>query len=350
MIKTYNDLIVACENFGYSKEYYEMMKEAAEIDLMNIYVANQEYMSENADYITECADVLDGYFQEATGSENVANVKKNAVGKSNNLFKRIWAKIKQIFRAIINFFRRFTGHTEQHMARINAYKDLLKIETSKIPGASEIVDKYEKKIRDLDIIVLDANGRPIKFGKPGAKSDNRIKVMQKVVTDAMGSKTLHINSLKGKIAEPDKLGSLMKAIMSDSKNAASISKNVASNSKTTIPLSTEKIKKQIEVVTNIMSEMEAAYDKGIDALAGPDANDNVSNRVALLSDAMNYAGNTLSAYTEADKLLAILADFVSEYKSFVEKNKDKEPVKTKGKAKKAQTDDDDDEIPEVFAY
>ena len=29
MIKTYNDLILACDNFGYSKEYYEMMKEAA---------------------------------------------------------------------------------------------------------------------------------------------------------------------------------------------------------------------------------------------------------------------------------------------------------------------------------
>lgn len=350
MIKTYNDLIVACENFGYSKEYYEMMKEAAEIDLMNIYVANQEYMSENADYITECADVLDGYFQEATGSENVANVKKNAVGKSNNLFKRIWAKIKQIFRAIINFFRRFTGHTEQHMSRINAYKELLKIEASKIPGASEIVDKYEKKIRDLDIIVLDANGRPIKFGKPGAKNDNRIKVMQKMIVDAMGSKALHINSLKGKIAEPDKLASLMKAIMSDSKNADSMSKNLASSSKVTIPLSTEKIKKQIEVVTNIMSEMEAAYDKGIEALGGPDDNSKVVNRVDLLNKAMEYAGNTLSAYTEADKLLSILADFVSEYKSFVEKNKDKEPVKTKGKAKKAQADDDDDEIPEVFAY
>ena len=39
---TFKDFIYKCENYEYSNEYYDIMKESAEISLMENYIANQE--------------------------------------------------------------------------------------------------------------------------------------------------------------------------------------------------------------------------------------------------------------------------------------------------------------------
>ena len=327
MIKTYNDLILACDNFGYSREYYEMMKEAAEIDLMNIYVANQEYMAENADLIQESADVLDDYFQEATGFDRVKSVAANAAGKTANLAKKIWAKIKQVLRAIVNFFRKLTGRTEQHMARLQAYNELVGLKKSDIPGAAAVVDKYEAKLKELDIIVLDANGRPIRFSQKAGKNDNRIKVMQKMIASILNAKAVNIKSMKGNIADADKLANLMKAVMHNSSEASTMLKNLATSPKTTVPLHEDKIKKQMEVIENIIKEMEKMFDNDVEKFygqIGTSTKDRAADRVTILNKAMEYAGNTLHAYSDVDKLLATLAQFATEYKKFVSENQPKE--------------------------
>ena len=57
---------------------------------------------------------------------------------------------------------------------------------------------------------------------------------------------------------------------------------------------------------------------------GTSTKDRAADRVAILQKAMEYAGNTLHAYSAVDKLLATLAQFVTEYKKFVSENKPKE--------------------------
>lgn len=326
MIKTYNDLILACDNFGYSKEYYEMMKEAAEIDLMNIYVANQEYMAENADLIQESTDVLDDYFQEATGLDRVKSVAKSAGTKTAALAKKVWAKIKQVLRAIVNFFRKLTGRTEQHMARLQAYHELAGLQKSDISGAAAVVDKYEGMINELDIIVLDASGRPIRFSQKATKNDNRIKVMQKMITSILNGQAVNIKSMKGNIADADDLAKLMHAVMRNSSDAEVMLKKLATSPKTTVPLHEDKIKKQMEVIENIIGEMEKVVNKDTEQLGNQidtSAKDRNVDRIAILQKAMEYAGNTLHAYSEVDKLLATLAQFVTEYKKFVTENQPK---------------------------
>ena len=327
MIKTYNDLILACDNFGYSKEYYEMMKEAAEIDLMNIYVANQEYMAENADLIQESTEVLDDYFQEATGFDRVKSVAASAAGKTASLAKKVWAKIKQVLRAIVNFFRKLTGRTEQHMSRLQAYNELVGLQKSDIPGAAKVVDTYEAKIKELDIIVLDAGGRPIRFSQKAGKNDNRIKVMQKMISAILNAKAVNIKSLKGNIADADKLANLMKAVMHNPSEANSMLKNLATSPKTTVPLHEDKIKKQMEVIENIIKEMEKVVEKDTERIGdqiSTGSRDRNVDRIGILQKAMECAGNTLHAYSEVDKLLATLAQFVTEYKKFVSENQPKE--------------------------
>ena len=73
--------------------------------------------------------------------------------------------------------------------------------------------------------------------------------------------------------------------------------------------------------------MEKVYNQDIEGMGGQigtSTKDRAVDRVSILQKAMEYAGNTLHAYSEVDKLLATLAQFVTEYKKFVSENQPKE--------------------------
>ena len=41
---TFRDFIYECENYEYSNEYYEILKESSEVLLMENYIDNQKYL------------------------------------------------------------------------------------------------------------------------------------------------------------------------------------------------------------------------------------------------------------------------------------------------------------------
>ena len=322
MIKTYNDLILACDNFGYSKEYYEMMKEAAEIDLMNIYVANQEYMAENADLITESADVLEDYFQEAAGFDRVKSVAKTAATKTANLAKKIWAKIKQILKAIVNFFQKFKLHTQQRIDRLLLFNDLKKYinDPNKDFKALDVVwNKYKNAIRGLNIgISLTAAEGEIQFA-------GDIAHILSYMFDLLKKKSIPIR-LKGnrKVAEPSDLAKLMKYIMTDAKKADALIKKIENKDSITVPLFDDKIDGLKKVIDGIIAEIDAAIEKDADVLGSDEIDEKkaaAAKRISQLNIAMGMASATLSAYSDVDKLLSIMADGAVALKKYFEAKK-----------------------------
>lgn len=334
MIKTYNDLILACDNFGYSKEYYEMMKEAAEIDLMNIYVANQEYMAENAEMIQESADVLEDYFQEAAGLENVKNVAKTAASKTANLAKKIWAKIKQILKAIGNFFQKFKMHTKQRMERLMLFNDLMKYFSAPdrdLDALEAVWDKYDKAIRGLGI------GMPL-TGSEGEKYTSTITGIVDYMVFLLRKKSIQIR-LKGnrKVAEPSDLAKLMKYIMTDAKKADALIKKIEDKDSITVPLFDDKIDSLKATIDRIIAEIDSAVQKDA-AVLGSDEIEDVKSaatkRINQLNIAMGMASATLSAYSDVDKMLSIMADGAVALKRYFEE------VKAWGKKEKAEAKED----------
>ena len=340
MIKTYNDLILACDNFGYSKEYYEMMKEAAEIDLMNIYVANQEYMAENADLIQESADVLDDYFQEAAGFDRVKSVAKTAASKTANLAKKIWTKIKQVLKAIGNFFKKFKMHTKQRMERLMLFNDLKNYFSApyhNLKVLDALWDKYDKAIRGLNI------GIPVIIDDTGEKHATTIVGIVEYMYDLLKKKSLSV-MLKDnrKVAEPSDLAKLMKYIMTDAKKADALIKKIEDKNFITVPLFDDKVDSLKTTIDGIIAEIDSAVQKDA-AVLGSDEIEDVKSaatkRISQLNIAMGMASATLSAYSDVDKLLSIMADGAVALKKYFEAKKaeakeDKKQAKQQAKEDK----------------
>ena len=96
---TIKDFILECENYSHSREHYELMKEAYEIDLMNQYVSDQLYMKENA--------MFEGYYSEAAEEDKVEEVKNEADAKTESLLDKIGKKLKEIIDGFIAFLAKF---------------------------------------------------------------------------------------------------------------------------------------------------------------------------------------------------------------------------------------------------
>lgn len=322
MIKTYNDLILACDNFGYSKEYYEMMKEAAEIDLMNIYVANQEYMAENADLIQESADVLDDYFQEAAGLDRVKSVAKTAATKTAALAKKIWAKIKQVLKAIVKFFQKFKMHTQQRMDRLNIFLQLVKYLNSHVfyDALEKVGNKYASKLKSLTIAIEANNGRVNPVSEIGIDDGDLIAALSGGLT----RKYLNIRSLKGKAAEPTDLSKLLKYVMKDAKKAEALIKKIEDKDLIQVPLFDDKIDGLKKVIDAIIEEIDTAIEKDNEVLGSDEIDEKkaaATDRIALLNQALQMAGATLNAYSEVDRLLSIMADVAVDLKEMFKEDK-----------------------------
>lgn len=100
MIKTYRDLIIYCENFQYSAEYYELYKEASELDLMNQYIASQQY----AAYV-ESSDLMDEILMEAIDPEKLKRMVTNFGAKASEFGSKIVQKLKDLIPKVIKFFK-----------------------------------------------------------------------------------------------------------------------------------------------------------------------------------------------------------------------------------------------------
>ena len=298
-----------------------MMKEAAEIDLMNIYVANQEYMAENAEAITESANVLEDYFQEAVSGETIKNIAKTAASKTANLAKKIWAKIKQVLKAIGNFFQKFKMHTKQRMDRLLLFKEMVANTKDTVdPNYDNICVKYEKKLKVLAIDIYDPYDKRVvaiaDMVSDGLLTQNVISVMIQNV--------MKVRPLKGKAADPSDLSKLLKYVMKDAKKAEALIKKIEDKDLIAVPLFDDKIDGLKKVVDGIIEEIDAAIEKDTEILGSDEIDDKkaaATDRIALLNKALQMAGATLSAYSEVDKLLSIMADAAVELKRNMEERK-----------------------------
>ena len=95
---TYANFITESFNYQHSQEYYDYMKELAEIELMESYLTTQQFLLEEA---TEYSFV-EGYLVETGDTDSV----KTKLGeKAKNLLKKIWEGLKKAWSVFINFIK-----------------------------------------------------------------------------------------------------------------------------------------------------------------------------------------------------------------------------------------------------
>ena len=101
MVYTVRQFITECDNYQYSQEYFDILKESMEIDLMERYIKNQEFLIESG---IDVSTFTESYFMEAD-NKSVEDVKGKVNEKKKNLFKRFLEFIVRQGKRFINFLR-----------------------------------------------------------------------------------------------------------------------------------------------------------------------------------------------------------------------------------------------------
>lgn len=123
MIKTYRDLIIYCENFQYSAEYFELYKEASELDLMKQYIVSHQYTA----YV-ESSDLMDGILMEAIDPEKLKRMITNFGTKAAEFGSKIVQKLKELIPKVIKFFKTYANKLfkKQHKFDVNKFRNIVK--------------------------------------------------------------------------------------------------------------------------------------------------------------------------------------------------------------------------------
>lgn len=127
MAKTYGELILEYQNYDHSQEHYELMKECYELNLMEKYIQNQQFMAESMDDIrTEFKEFDESYFGESVSEDNLQALIESANNKSKGIFNRIWKGIKSLWKKIAGFFNKLFGRSKKNNSKIETALEKLK--------------------------------------------------------------------------------------------------------------------------------------------------------------------------------------------------------------------------------
>lgn len=152
MAMTFNDYITECELFPYSKENFDLVKEASELNIAALYIENQEFIAENASLVAGCRA---GYMTEAANEKDVEDAKVKSTEKKNKWVE----KIKNLWRKMVNAIKKFWGmlvdkwkSLTAKIKDINKHLDLMEITPE---GAREIEEIVNRAVRESGIPISE---------------------------------------------------------------------------------------------------------------------------------------------------------------------------------------------------
>ena len=178
---TYADFITESMNYQHSQEYYGIMKEMAEIELMSSYLASQQFLLEEA---TEYS-FTEGYLVEAGDTDQV---KTKLSEKVKNLLKKIWEGLKKAWSVFINFIKSIPSKVKDlfgKMYKAKAVVNLLfiaKTANDDPKGLGRLFKDFGDMIEvpyfyeGWDILVIDSEYRLQDGGKDGGLISSNLNV------------------------------------------------------------------------------------------------------------------------------------------------------------------------------
>lgn len=338
MVKTFNDLIVAYESFQFSEDFYDMMKEAAELDLMDKFLDNQEFMATES--YTLASAVTDDYFQEAVNGETIKNVAHNAKEKTANLMKRFCTRAREICAKIIKFFKTVANRIRKFAARKAALvKFAANLNYSTIFGM--LMGEGATKAKTFINMLKDSqmSTKPHPFEDTSEFNQDHTDAISKLIRSKYVRMYNFDEAIRG-IMNPDEIADLIELIAKNpGKARAKIAKITDPNTKYNsirVIIDPEEIDRQCDKLDGIMSDIsEMVSDEGVADGNTGNLTPN-SDKIAALNGLYKIAANTISFYSKFMKIYTAAIEFI-EYinKSADEKRASAKADKAKKKAEKA---------------
>ena len=205
---TFKDFIYKCENYEYSNEYYDIMKESSEALLIENYLDNQRFISLNP--ISE--SVSEGYFVESVNDDTIKGIMESSEEKKKNIFRRIWEKIINALKIVVNFFKNLI-----HKNTNKQKSEGLKSKLSTGVNNSDVLIFTEEEINDI-FTKLGIDGNTIDYKNSFIKSyfNEAIKNNESNMIKIIGvNNSAQINDIINKIKFPDNISESKLSVFKD---------------------------------------------------------------------------------------------------------------------------------------
>lgn len=149
---TLGEYFKEAEAYEYSEEYFDLVKESIEIDLLALYLENYEYMKECVGWAEEVHESVSCMFME-DGNEEVKE--ETIAGKAKAFFEKIWKGIIRILKAIISpftalyvFLKKLFSKAEDDTKK--TAEEIEKIAENRAKELAEYKEEEEKKKKESD--------------------------------------------------------------------------------------------------------------------------------------------------------------------------------------------------------
>ena len=134
---TLREYFKEAEAYEYSKEYFDLVKESIEIDLLALYLENYEYMEECVEWGEEIHESVSFMFME-DGNEEVKE--ETIASKAKAFFEKIWKGIIRILKAIITPFTALYTYLKNFLNKAKVDDEI------RAKRAEELIAEREKDI------------------------------------------------------------------------------------------------------------------------------------------------------------------------------------------------------------
>ena len=152
MAKTLRDFMVECNNYRYSTEYYNLIKECNELNLIERYLENQQFISEHHDMISnDIMSITEGYFAESVDDSAIDMVVDQFTERASNIGETIKNGLIKI---------------------LNRFKNFLVTIVNNIKSASDVSKSIETKLSKIKLTDDDVSSLQIIMDKAISSSNN----------------------------------------------------------------------------------------------------------------------------------------------------------------------------------
>ncbi len=213
MAQTFNDFVMECACYGHSKEHYDLMKECAELTLMESYLADQQFMTENADSI-KSHTFTESYFQESATGETVEQITESVQTKAKAIWGKIKGGFKKIISTVVKFFKGIVAKLTGNEGGAATIFESLK-------GFNLSDDEWDKLGTTLQKIAMDSKlalkgKQPFSVAKLGCKNMN----LQRYFAAALSTNKVALdNPNSANVVDGETLCKIMEQFIANQKKA-----------------------------------------------------------------------------------------------------------------------------------
>lgn len=116
---TFQECVNEMAVYEFSSEFYNLVKESAELTVYGRLIENQRFNGDNLALVESFNSLIDGYFSESVTDEKLQLIEEKFMDKAKEIWDKIWNKLKEAWKAFCNFIARLFHLTDAQGKQVN---------------------------------------------------------------------------------------------------------------------------------------------------------------------------------------------------------------------------------------